>query len=92
MGESRSAHRTPRRWPMPSKPSLPCPHAACGAWCSGSSGVIWRSCTGTSPRPSTCASAVIPVSGFAHLFVLDRPANILDFGMSNVLFSFAWVC
>ncbi|MFJ5712599.1 DUF4383 domain-containing protein [Streptomyces sp. NPDC093105] len=28
------------------------------------------------------------VSGFYHLFVLDRPANFLDFGMTNVMFSF----
>ncbi|MFB9350849.1 DUF4383 domain-containing protein [Streptomyces heliomycini] len=28
------------------------------------------------------------LSGFAHTFVLDRPANILDFGMTNVIFSF----
>ncbi|MFI6639005.1 DUF4383 domain-containing protein [Streptomyces sp. NPDC050504] len=28
------------------------------------------------------------LSGFAHLFVLDRPANVLDFGMTNVVFSF----
>ncbi|SDJ44941.1 DUF4383 domain-containing protein [Streptomyces indicus] len=28
------------------------------------------------------------LSGFVHLFLLDRPANVLDFGMSNVLFSF----
>ncbi|MGW7051150.1 DUF4383 domain-containing protein [Streptomyces sp. NPDC054887] len=28
------------------------------------------------------------LSGFAHVFVLDRPANILDFGMTNVVFSF----
>ncbi|GGX37222.1 hypothetical protein GCM10010353_60520 [Streptomyces chryseus] len=28
------------------------------------------------------------LSGFAHIFVLDRPANILDFGMTNVVFSF----
>ncbi|MFE6770580.1 DUF4383 domain-containing protein [Streptomyces fimicarius] len=28
------------------------------------------------------------LSGFAHLFILDRPANILDFGMPNVVFSF----
>ncbi|MFE0677340.1 DUF4383 domain-containing protein [Streptomyces sp. NPDC058867] len=28
------------------------------------------------------------LSGFAHLFVLDRPANFLDFGMTNVIFSF----
>jgi hypothetical protein len=29
------------------------------------------------------------ISGFAHIFVLDRAANFLDFGMPNVLFSFA---
>ncbi|MGF0175697.1 DUF4383 domain-containing protein [Streptomyces sp. Marseille-Q5077] len=28
------------------------------------------------------------LSGFAHIFVLDRGANILDFGMTNVIFSF----
>ncbi|MGW5638298.1 DUF4383 domain-containing protein [Streptomyces sp. NPDC003832] len=28
------------------------------------------------------------LSGFAHLFVLDRSANFLDFGMTNVIFSF----
>lgn len=28
------------------------------------------------------------LSGFYHLFVLDRPANFLDFRMSNVIFSF----
>ncbi|TXS22311.1 DUF4383 domain-containing protein [Streptomyces sp. adm13(2018)] len=28
------------------------------------------------------------LSGFYHLFVLDRPANFLDFGMTNVVFSF----
>ncbi|RPK88365.1 DUF4383 domain-containing protein [Streptomyces sp. ADI98-10] len=28
------------------------------------------------------------LSGFVHLFILDRPANILGFGMSNVVFSF----
>ncbi|WP_327372929.1 DUF4383 domain-containing protein [Streptomyces sp. NBC_01216] len=28
------------------------------------------------------------LSGFGHLFVLDRPANFLDFGMTNVMFSF----
>ncbi|MGW2616900.1 DUF4383 domain-containing protein [Streptomyces sp. NPDC001500] len=28
------------------------------------------------------------LSGFVHLVVLDRSANILDFGMANVLFSF----
>ncbi|MFH8884323.1 DUF4383 domain-containing protein [Streptomyces californicus] len=28
------------------------------------------------------------LSGFVHIFILDRPANILDFGMPNVIFSF----
>ncbi|MFF2307822.1 DUF4383 domain-containing protein [Streptomyces sp. NPDC058128] len=28
------------------------------------------------------------LSGFYHLFVLDRPANFLGFGMTNVVFSF----
>ncbi|MFF3030890.1 DUF4383 domain-containing protein [Streptomyces rubiginosohelvolus] len=28
------------------------------------------------------------LSGFAHIFILDRPANILDFGMTNVIFTF----
>lgn len=28
------------------------------------------------------------LSGFYHVFVLDRAGNFLDFGMSNVLFSF----
>lgn len=28
------------------------------------------------------------LSGFVHIFILDRPANILDFGMTNVLFTF----
>ncbi|MEW2162795.1 DUF4383 domain-containing protein [Streptomyces sp. NPDC007084] len=28
------------------------------------------------------------LSGFAHVFILDRPANILGFGMTNVVFSF----
>ncbi|MFD3735587.1 DUF4383 domain-containing protein [Streptomyces sp. NPDC058632] len=28
------------------------------------------------------------LSGFAHTFVLGRPANILDFGMTNVIFSY----
>ncbi|MCF3120194.1 DUF4383 domain-containing protein [Streptomyces arenae] len=28
------------------------------------------------------------LSGFYHVFTLDRPANFLDFGMSNVVFSF----
>ncbi|MFF0300557.1 DUF4383 domain-containing protein [Streptomyces sp. NPDC004562] len=32
--------------------------------------------------------ALFVLSGFAHVFVLDRPANILDFGMTNVIFSF----
>ncbi len=28
------------------------------------------------------------LSGFVHLFLIDRAANILDFSMSNVVFSF----
>ncbi|GAA2991381.1 DUF4383 domain-containing protein [Streptomyces fulvorobeus] len=32
--------------------------------------------------------ALFLLSGFAHVFVLDKPANILDFGMTNVVFSF----
>ncbi|MBD2831022.1 DUF4383 domain-containing protein [[Kitasatospora] papulosa] len=28
------------------------------------------------------------LSGFVHIFVLDRSVNILDFGMANVMFSF----
>ncbi|MFC9947776.1 DUF4383 domain-containing protein [Streptomyces pratensis] len=28
------------------------------------------------------------LSGFVHIFVLDRTVNILDFGMANVMFSF----
>ncbi|MFE6919232.1 DUF4383 domain-containing protein [Streptomyces rubiginosohelvolus] len=28
------------------------------------------------------------LSGFAHIFILDRPANVLDFGMTNVIFTF----
>ncbi|AWI31726.1 DUF4383 domain-containing protein [Streptomyces tirandamycinicus] len=32
--------------------------------------------------------ATFVLSGFVHLFLLDRPANILDFSMSNVVFSF----
>ncbi|GGT10470.1 DUF4383 domain-containing protein [Streptomyces chromofuscus] len=28
------------------------------------------------------------ISGFAHLVVLDRSGNILDFGMTNVVFTF----
>ncbi|MFF3886179.1 DUF4383 domain-containing protein [Streptomyces sp. NPDC001914] len=28
------------------------------------------------------------LSGFVHVFILDRPANILDFGMTNIVFSF----
>ncbi|MET7982048.1 MULTISPECIES: DUF4383 domain-containing protein [unclassified Streptomyces] len=28
------------------------------------------------------------LSGFVHIFILDRPANILGFGMTNVVFSF----
>ncbi|QNE73412.1 DUF4383 domain-containing protein [Streptomyces finlayi] len=37
---------------------------------------------------NTAVGALFLLSGFAHIFVLGRPANILDFGMSNVLFSF----
>ncbi|MFE9507399.1 DUF4383 domain-containing protein [Streptomyces anthocyanicus] len=32
--------------------------------------------------------ALFVLSGFFHVFVLDRRANILDFGMTNVIFSF----
>ncbi|MFC9582102.1 DUF4383 domain-containing protein [Streptomyces yangpuensis] len=32
--------------------------------------------------------ALFVLSGFVHLFLIDRPANVLDFGMSNVVFSF----
>ncbi|MEV7401792.1 DUF4383 domain-containing protein [Streptomyces sp. NPDC091267] len=32
--------------------------------------------------------ALFLLSGFAHIFILDRSANILDFGMTNVIFSF----
>ncbi|MDH6565379.1 sterol desaturase/sphingolipid hydroxylase (fatty acid hydroxylase superfamily) [Streptomyces sp. SAI-208] len=28
------------------------------------------------------------LSGFAHIFILDRPSNLLGFGMTNVMFSF----
>ncbi|MBN0046758.1 DUF4383 domain-containing protein [Streptomyces actuosus] len=28
------------------------------------------------------------LSGYIHLFILDRSANVLDFGMSNVIFAF----
>jgi len=28
------------------------------------------------------------LSGFVHIFILDKGANILDFGMPNVIFSF----
>ncbi|OIK29244.1 DUF4383 domain-containing protein [Streptomyces malaysiense] len=28
------------------------------------------------------------LSGFAHVFILDRPSNFLGFGMANVMFSF----
>ncbi|MFF1258886.1 MULTISPECIES: DUF4383 domain-containing protein [unclassified Streptomyces] len=28
------------------------------------------------------------ISGFVHLFILDKAANVLDFGLSNVIFSF----
>ncbi|WP_028799898.1 DUF4383 domain-containing protein [Streptomyces sp. 142MFCol3.1] len=32
--------------------------------------------------------ALFVLSGFAHIFVLDKPANVLGFGMTNVIFSF----
>ncbi|MFF4839635.1 DUF4383 domain-containing protein [Streptomyces collinus] len=32
--------------------------------------------------------ALFVLSGLIHLFILDRPANVLDFGMPNVVFSF----
>lgn len=35
-----------------------------------------------------CVGVLFVLSGFVHLFILDRPANILDFSMSNVVFSF----
>ncbi|MFE9931907.1 DUF4383 domain-containing protein [Streptomyces sp. NPDC005533] len=28
------------------------------------------------------------LSGFVHLFLIGRPGNVLDFGMTNVIFSF----
>ncbi|MFI6874724.1 DUF4383 domain-containing protein [Streptomyces sp. NPDC050400] len=33
--------------------------------------------------------ALFLLSGFVHIFILDKGANVLDFGMSNVIFSFA---
>lgn len=32
--------------------------------------------------------ALFVLSGFAHIFILDRSANVLNFGMINVIFSF----
>ncbi|KOG55598.1 hypothetical protein ADK75_10470 [Streptomyces virginiae] len=32
--------------------------------------------------------ALFLLSGFAHIFVLDKDANVLGFGMTNVMFSF----
>ncbi|MEV1044031.1 DUF4383 domain-containing protein [Streptomyces sp. NPDC049916] len=32
--------------------------------------------------------ALFVLSGFVHIFILDRSANILDFSMANVIFSF----
>ncbi|ARP68915.1 DUF4383 domain-containing protein [Streptomyces pluripotens] len=32
--------------------------------------------------------ALFVLSGFVHTFILDRPANILGFGMANVFFSY----
>ncbi|MFF0201422.1 DUF4383 domain-containing protein [Streptomyces sp. NPDC005017] len=37
---------------------------------------------------NTTAGTLFMISGFFHLFVLDRSANVLDFGITNVLFSF----
>ncbi|PZH10100.1 DUF4383 domain-containing protein [Streptomyces sp. NTH33] len=37
---------------------------------------------------NTAVGALFLLSGFGHVFILDRPANILGFGMTNVLFSF----
>ncbi|MEV6726757.1 DUF4383 domain-containing protein [Streptomyces xanthochromogenes] len=31
--------------------------------------------------------ALFLLSGFAHIFILDKPANFLGFGMTNVVFS-----
>ncbi|MDJ0462644.1 DUF4383 domain-containing protein [Streptomyces sp. H27-C3] len=42
----------------------------------------------TASNVNMAVGALFVLSGFVHLFILDRPANVLDFGMSNVVFSF----
>ncbi|MER7695813.1 MULTISPECIES: DUF4383 domain-containing protein [unclassified Streptomyces] len=42
----------------------------------------------TASTVNVTVGSLFLLSGFGHLFILDRPANILDFGMSNVVFSF----
>lgn len=37
---------------------------------------------------NTTVGTLFLLSGFAHIFILDRPANVLGFGMSNVIFCF----
>lgn len=43
----------------------------------------------TASTLNTGVGVLFVLSGFVHLALLDRSANILDFGMSNVIFSFA---
>ncbi|HET6856084.1 MAG TPA: DUF4383 domain-containing protein [Streptomyces sp.] len=42
----------------------------------------------TASNVNMAVGVLFVLSGFVHLFILDRPANILDFSMSNVVFSF----
>ncbi|MEV7415604.1 DUF4383 domain-containing protein [Streptomyces sp. NPDC089919] len=37
---------------------------------------------------NTVVGVLFVLSGFVHLFLIGRSGNILDFGMSNVIFSF----
>ncbi|MFI8497698.1 DUF4383 domain-containing protein [Streptomyces sp. NPDC085524] len=37
---------------------------------------------------NTAVGVIFVASGFVHLFLIGRRGNILDFGMSNVIFSF----
>ncbi|KIF02419.1 hypothetical protein PL81_30030, partial [Streptomyces sp. RSD-27] len=37
---------------------------------------------------NTVVGVLFVLSGFVHLFLIGRSGNILDFGMSNVVFSF----
>ncbi|MFD9722352.1 DUF4383 domain-containing protein [Streptomyces sp. NPDC059447] len=37
---------------------------------------------------NTVVGVIFVASGFVHLFLIGRPGNILDFGLSNVMFSF----